>query len=558
MKKFFHATILTALVCVAVFVSGCGFFSVDSEEIIETIAEQQLYYDNDSAKKMAKSVVLHSNVFMLQGFKPYFAGGSLCFLSSKKLLYTRIKDSLFYLSVFGCVDYDELKKICAKLANLQEKSTYKVTQIENPNWEYRQRGYEAYILTFNHPDMKQIAERVESGIRADFKNTHDIDLKAVGDSRSGEEGSLYYDLRKLYETTADPAVLKKYGDTIVKNFSAVLDDKIPFKTREVHVYIKSTGKEIDDLDEYVMPDGEGDKVVYFSSIMWGGFNNKLGLRGTHSLIHKYDIELEDFTSNYSKVYHLNEQDPEFMNKFKQIAVQLKKAFNEQFRAQLKNASDDPLRAKLEAALIGNTINDVNSLEKFLDVKERLDEELIALAATVPHPVPNQPKQSPFMPNATLPPVQQQPTPTPPTNQPVQQQPTPTPPTNQPVQQQPTAPNLLNNTEFGLVFGNYYRAISEHRFADAYSCLTENCRSRQGSLEDFANSRQSVLSVEILDFQQTAASATNVAASYQIRTKDKLPGGVKVQVFSGNVNLIKTGDRWLIDSLSSTLIESHTE
>lgn len=45
---------------------------------------------------------------------------------------------------------------------------------------------------------------------------------------------------------------------------------------------------------------------------------------------------------------------------------------------------------------------------------------------------------------------------------------------------------------------------------------------------------------------------------KILTHDRIPNGVKVQIFEGQTTLIKAGDRWLIDYLSSKLIESHVQ
>lgn len=118
--------------------------------------------------------------------------------------------------------------------------------------------------------------------------------------------------------------------------------------------------------------------------------------------------------------------------------------------------------------------------------------------------------------------------------------------------------LLTQADVGKVFSNYYRAVNERRYTDAYSYLTPNCRNRLGSVEEFAVGHKDTLSVEILDFQQTAASSEVMNASYKILTHDRISNGVKVQTFAGQTTLIKVGDKWLIDYLSSKLVESHVE
>ena len=118
--------------------------------------------------------------------------------------------------------------------------------------------------------------------------------------------------------------------------------------------------------------------------------------------------------------------------------------------------------------------------------------------------------------------------------------------------------LLTQTDVGKVFGNYYRAVNDRRYTDAYLYLTANCKNRLGSIENFAVGHKDTLSVEIIDFQQVAASAEAMKATYKICTRDKATNGVKVQIFEGQVTMVKINDKWLIDNLSSQLFETHLE
>lgn len=118
--------------------------------------------------------------------------------------------------------------------------------------------------------------------------------------------------------------------------------------------------------------------------------------------------------------------------------------------------------------------------------------------------------------------------------------------------------LLTQTDVGKVFGNYYLAVNDRRYTDAYLYLTDNCKNRLGSIENFAVGHKDTLSIEILDFQQIAASAEAMKATYKICTRDKATNGVKVQIFEGQVTIMKINDKWLIDNLSSQLVETHLE
>ena len=119
--------------------------------------------------------------------------------------------------------------------------------------------------------------------------------------------------------------------------------------------------------------------------------------------------------------------------------------------------------------------------------------------------------------------------------------------------------LLTNTDVGKVFGSYYKAIDNKNFQQAYSFLTPKCRKRLGSIASFAEGHNDTLSVKITDFQQIGASTTKMNATYKIRARDKVSGGgVLVQDFSGNVTLIKSGNKWLIDEISSKRVNSYSE
>ena len=144
-------TSLLSVLLIAIFCFGCGFTGIDNETIIRTIVEQQFYYKNNDAEKLAESIILGSDAAVTPQYPPYFTG-KLCYVSSKKLLYSNIKSDLLYLTIDGYLDYNDLKMISNKMAALQEKTTYNLKKIENTEEYYRKKNYETYMLTITYPD----------------------------------------------------------------------------------------------------------------------------------------------------------------------------------------------------------------------------------------------------------------------------------------------------------------------------------------------------------------------------------------------------------------------
>lgn len=517
----------------AIFCFGCAFSGVDNETIIQTVVEQQFYYKNSAAEKLAESIILSSDAPMTQGYPPYFAGKA-CIVSSKKLLYANIKRDLLLLTIEGYFDYDNLKSISRKLADLQEKTTYDLKKVENTEEYYRKKDYEAYSLTITHPNIAELGNRIAIGIFNDLETMHKVNWRNVqqkGDVSPNDVEKLFPNLHALAQVTQDSAEMKKYGTIILKNFVNAIDDpNLNFTTEQIMVYMKDTGEERKDLERYTMPDRTGTNFVYMSQLMWRELRNQWGTNRIDqgSLFVMRHTEIDDLLQYPLLSFFKN--NAELQKKCEQIFVRRNDALTK-LKEYSKKITDN------------NDIPDLQSLEKTLDEKEQLDEELIPeICATVQSTLSakeNQLNQSALPSTST------------PIMTPSQSTPT------QPAMES-TSSNWLNNTEVGIAFSNYYRAINEKRFSDAYSCLTEACRSRQGSLEEFATGRKDTLSVEIQYFEPVATSNKEITANYKIRTRDKVTDGVSVQFFAGQVTMIKIDNKWLIDNLASRLLKNHLE
>ena len=112
--------------------------------------------------------------------------------------------------------------------------------------------------------------------------------------------------------------------------------------------------------------------------------------------------------------------------------------------------------------------------------------------------------------------------------------------------------------YNKIFSDYYKSISEHRFSDAYSLLSEKEKQHQGSLENFVEGRKDVADIEILNFTVTDEKENTVVADYRIRTKDKNGNGFLVKTFNGNVTFVKNANTWKIDALVSKKVDERRE
>lgn len=518
----------------AIFCFGCTFFGVNNETIIKTVVEQQFYYKNSAAEKLAESITLSSDAAMTPGYPPYFAEGKVCVVSSKKLLYANIKRDLLLLTIEGYFDYDDLKLISSNLADLQEKTTYDLKKVENTDTTYRKRDYEAYSLTITHPNIVELGNRIATGIFNDLKTMNEVDWRNVqqqGDVSPDDAGKLFPNLHALAQVTQDSTKMKKYGTVVLKNFVNAIDDpNLAFTTEQIMVYMKDAGEESRDLERYTMPDGEGSEFVCMSQLMWQGLRNQWGTKSIDhgSLFVIWHTKIGDLLQY--PLLGLFSNNAELQKKIEQIFTRRNDALTK-LNEYSKKITDN------------NGKPDLQSLERMLDEKEQLDEELIPEICAVVQSMPSA-KENQL--NQPAPPPTTTPTITP----------------SQSMSKQPTmdsaSSNWLNNTEVGIAFGNYYRAINEKRFFDAYSCLTEAFRSRQGSLEEFVAGRKDTLSVEIQHFEPVATSDKAITANYKIRTRDKVTEGVSVQIFAGQVTMIKIDNKWLIDNLASRLLKQHLE
>lgn len=335
------------LIFLLVVTIGCSSFSRNkNEEIIKAVVEHQLYYNDSLASDVASSIILRSEAAVTPAYTPYFAG-SVRYVSSKKLLYSNLKMGLLYLTSYGYLDYDVLKEICAKFANLQEKATYTITETENLDTTYRKRGYDAYSLTVDYPMIALISKKIVDGIYDDLKSEYNINMDT--------NAPLKENLEKLRYKTNDLSVLRKYGEIVRQNFLNVLDDpKFSVGIMTKVIYIKQTGKEIKDLDEYNMPDGDsGRNLVRLSNYIWNESKPYLGSgRNTYGSSESLDSKhfMMDFL-NYPFGSSIR-NDSAQMQKIEQLIITLRKDLN--------------------------AVDDQKSLEAFLDKKEQIDEELIPL------------------------------------------------------------------------------------------------------------------------------------------------------------------------------------
>ena len=341
------------------------------EQVIDVVLYQQLYYDNALLEEFAQKAVLKTTAPVLATHLPYCylnsskkANGGLLYYSDKKLLRARIKDNLLFLSTCGYINYEDLKKIADKLADLQEKSTYKIVKtqkkqplLDDENWT--EKGFEEYAATVRYPDCTKIAKTVlkntEAELNAKF-NVHGIFKRSGADDSLGE---LQY--QSQYQNLT-PEQLQQYGDIILKNYQQVLNEEIPFTTHTFKIHIKKGKSEDKESDRvwYLLPDGDvGLRFIDISGRIWSEFgyftSRNYNISSSVYLAAVRGNNVEDV----AKIRFYNVREGSSLN-------QLIEAKIKEFGLQSKKEKEFPI------------VNNLQELDDLLDRREQLYNQVVPL------------------------------------------------------------------------------------------------------------------------------------------------------------------------------------
>lgn len=120
----------------------------------------------------------------------------------------------------------------------------------------------------------------------------------------------------------------------------------------------------------------------------------------------------------------------------------------------------------------------------------------------------------------------------------------------------TITNDVNNAR--KAFLDYHKAISDHRFKDAYSYFTDNYRQSIGDYSSYAHGYQETLSSSVSNIKIVDSSPSKVKLMYTLKARDRIPvsSRSKTQTFNGEVTMIQDNGKWYIDSMSAQKTDEH--
>lgn len=120
----------------------------------------------------------------------------------------------------------------------------------------------------------------------------------------------------------------------------------------------------------------------------------------------------------------------------------------------------------------------------------------------------------------------------------------------------TITNDVNNAR--KAFLDYHKAISDHRFKDAYSYFTDNYRQSIGDYSSYAHGYQDTLSSSVSNVKVVDSSPSKVKLMYTLNARDRIPASSrsKTQTFNGEVTMIQNNGNWYIDSMSAQKTDEH--
>ena len=123
-----------------------------------------------------------------------------------------------------------------------------------------------------------------------------------------------------------------------------------------------------------------------------------------------------------------------------------------------------------------------------------------------------------------------------------------------------APTSSAENEARQAFINYHRAITAENYNEAYSMLTEEQKQRVGDFRKYASGYIDTVSSEVSDISKISVSDNSVTFNYRLKARDWFSDSdkIKVQIFDGQVTLIKIDNRWYINNAKSSKVNEWYE
>ena len=101
------------------------------------------------------------------------------------------------------------------------------------------------------------------------------------------------------------------------------------------------------------------------------------------------------------------------------------------------------------------------------------------------------------------------------------------------------------------FRNYYRAITNGNYREAYETLSYAQRQRMGDFNSYVSKFSNTISGEVIDIRLVSSDADSRTFDYTLKARDRDGSRVKVAIFKGQVTMATDNGRWFVRQARSS-------
>ena len=106
-------------------------------------------------------------------------------------------------------------------------------------------------------------------------------------------------------------------------------------------------------------------------------------------------------------------------------------------------------------------------------------------------------------------------------------------------------NSASDDSAEQTFRNYYRAITDGNYREAYDTLSNAQKQRMGDFNSYVSGFSTTISGEVIDLRLVSSDADSRTYDYTVKARDRDRGRVKVSIFKGQVTMAKDRGRWFV-------------
>ncbi len=109
------------------------------------------------------------------------------------------------------------------------------------------------------------------------------------------------------------------------------------------------------------------------------------------------------------------------------------------------------------------------------------------------------------------------------------------------------------------FINYHKAITNKNYRAAYETFSHNQREAMGSFDSYVSGFSDTISSEVTDIKLVSSDENSCTFDYTLTARDRYQGNrIKVQIFKGQVVMIKDSGNWYIRQSQASKVNEKYE